>query len=238
VPPPDPLQRLAAEPARAAILLDVDGTLAPIVADPAAARVPTRTRAELLRLAARYALLACISGRPSADAARVVGIPELTYVGEHGLELDPEASAWAERLHAFAATVAWSDTESKPLTVSLHYRRSRDRHEAREKLEDVAARAREEGLVPRFGRMVLEIRPPVAASKGTAIVHLLQQHGLRRALYAGDDTTDLDAFAAIRGLELGVCVAVVTPESPPGLSASADLVVAAPHELVELLRRL
>ena len=99
---PDLIGGLAADPARAAILLDVDGTLAPIVARPEDARVPAGTRIELRRLHGRYGLVACISGRPGADAARVVGVPELTYVGEHGLELAPEAAVWAARISAFA----------------------------------------------------------------------------------------------------------------------------------------
>jgi trehalose 6-phosphate phosphatase len=234
----DPLQPLAEEPARAAILLDVDGTLAPIVPDPAAASVPDETRVELSRLCDRYALVACISGRPGPEAARVVGVPQLTYIGEHGLELDPQASAWADRLHAFAADVAWADIEKKPLSVSFHYRRSPDPGEARRALEEVARRASAAGLVPRFGRMVLELRPPTDANKGTAVAHLLDKQGLRRALYAGDDTTDLDAFGAVHELEIGVCVAVVTPEGPPGLREEADLVVSSPRELVRVLREL
>ena len=77
------------------MLLDVDGTLAPIVSRPEDASVPEETRRELRRLAGRYALLAFISGRAGTDAARVVGLPGMTYVGEHGLELDPEAARWA-----------------------------------------------------------------------------------------------------------------------------------------------
>jgi trehalose 6-phosphate phosphatase len=105
-------------------------------------------------------------------------------------------------------------------------------------LEAVAARARSEGMVARFGRKVLELRPPVAAHKGTAVMHLLAERGLRRALYAGDDTTDLDAFAAVAALELGVRVAVASAEGPTELRGAADVVVGGPAEMVELLRRL
>jgi trehalose 6-phosphate phosphatase len=105
-------------------------------------------------------------------------------------------------------------------------------------LEAVATRARAEGLVARFGRKVLELRPPVGAHKGTAVVHLLGERGLTRALYAGDDTTDLDAFDALRGLELGVRVAVSSAEGPPELREAADVVVGGPAELLELMRSL
>jgi trehalose-phosphatase len=200
--------------------------------------VPEETRAEIARLHGRYALVACISGRSGADARRVVGLDQLVYVGEHGLELVPEAAGWSDRLHAFAATVAWEDVERKPLTITFHYRRAEDEEEAVRVLEAVAARARHEGLVPRFGRKVLELRPPIAAHKGTAVAHLLGERGLERALYAGDDTTDLDAFAAVQALELGVRVAVVSAEGPPELREAADIVVGGPAELLQLLRAL
>jgi trehalose 6-phosphate phosphatase len=233
-----PLARIAESPGETAILLDVDGALAPIVPVPADAAVPEETRVELRRLHARYALVACISGRPAEDARRVVGLDELTYVGEHGLELEPEAAEWSERLREFAAKVPWDVVERKPLTVSFHYRRAASESDARELLEVVAERAREEGLVARFGRKVLELRPPLEANKGTAVEHLLDERGLTRALYAGDDTTDLDAFAALERIELGVRVAVASPEGPPQLREAADVVVDGPAELLELLRSL
>jgi trehalose 6-phosphate phosphatase len=234
----DPLARLAAEPLQAALFLDVDGVLAPIVPRPEDARVPDETRAELHRLYERYALVACISGRAGDDARRIVGVPELTYVGNHGLELDQESAGWKTRLHAFLADVEWPHLEDKGLTAALHYRGLPGEASARDELEVIAARAREAGLVTRFGRKVLEIVPPIAANKGTAIRLLLVQHHLDRALVAGDDTTDLDAFRAVDGLELGVRVAVASDEGPAELRTAADLVVRGPDEFLALLQRL
>jgi len=93
----DLLARLAERPAEAAILLDVDGTLAPIVSRPEDAAVPEGTRGLLRGLVERYGLVACLSGRPGLDAGRVVGVEGVRYVGEHGLEPDPEPEGWAER---------------------------------------------------------------------------------------------------------------------------------------------
>ena len=90
----------------------------------------------------------------------------------------------------------------------------------------------------RFGRKVLELRPPVGAHKGTAVAHLLGERGLERALYAGDDTTDLDAFKALQALEVGVAVAVASAEGPEELREAADLVVDSPAEFLEVLRLL
>src|SRR5439155_17738154 len=104
----------------------------------------------------------------------------------------------------------WNDLEDKHLTASLHYRTAADEQRARAQLEAIAERARAEGFVARFGRKVLELLPPLDANKGTAVGRLLREHDLERALYAGDDTTDLDAFAALERLELGIRVAVAS----------------------------
>jgi trehalose-6-phosphatase len=232
------LARIVEDPARAAILLDVDGTLAPIVERPEDARVPDETRDELRRLVERYALVACVSGRMGTDAARVVDVDGIVYVGEHGLELEPEAEAWCERVHAFTATVEWPDVESKRLTTALHYRRAEDPDAAQAALVRVAEEAVAAGLRPRFGRMVLEIRPPVDADKGTAVRRLLESRGLRRALFAGDDTTDIDAFRGLDGLEAAVRVAVASPEGPQDLGRAADVVVGSTGAFLELLRQL
>jgi trehalose 6-phosphate phosphatase len=231
------LEALAASPAEAAILLDVDGTLAPIVARPELAGVPEETRAELRRLVGRYALVGCISGRTGADAARVVGIDGPVYVGVHGLELAPEAERWRGPLREFAESVDWP-VEDKGLAIVFHYREAKDEEAALAVLRGVAERATALGLEAQFGRKMLEVRPPVAADKGTAVRALLKQRGLRRALYAGDDTTDLDAFRGLDGLDVSVRIAVASAEGPPALVEAADLVVAGPAELVELLRRL
>jgi trehalose 6-phosphate phosphatase len=187
----DPLAPLRDAPGRSALVFDVDGTLAPIAPRPELAVVPPETRAELERLASRYLLLAFISGRPGAEAERIVGIPGARYVGNHGLELDARARALVPAIEAFRDSVA-RDVEDKGLT-----------------------QAREAGLVPRWGRKVLEIRPDFGADKGTAVLALVRESGAGQALYAGDDTTD-----------------------PLGLTGAADLVVPGPEALVVLLTRL
>jgi trehalose 6-phosphate phosphatase len=234
----DALAVIAAEPLRAALFLDVDGVLAPIVDRPEDARVPDETRAELVRLSGRYGLVACVTGRPTVAAREIVGVPELTYAGEHGLELDPAAGEWAERIRGFAAEIAWPDLESKPFSVAFHYRTATDPGDARDRLEPVAAAALDAGLRPRWGRMVLEVLPPLDVSKGTAVRALLEQSGLRRALYAGDDTTDLDGFSALDGLDAAVRVAVVSAEGPPELGQRADVIIGSTDAFVELLRAL
>jgi trehalose 6-phosphate phosphatase len=104
----------------------------------------------------------------------------------------------------------------------------------------VAAEAERSGLVPHWGRKVLEIRPPVAANKGTAVEAVVAWRAIERALYAGDDTTDLDAFRKLRELEAAgrletLCIGVRSAEGPPAIATEADLVVEGPEGLTELL---
>ena len=233
----DLVGRLSEDPRRAAVLFDVDGTLAPIVERAEDARVPDETRAEVARLAGRYALVACVSGRPGAEVERMLAVQGVAIVGEHGLELAPDAERWAETVAAFARSVDWP-SERKPLSLSFHFRRADDEAAARAYLERVAEAAEREGLVPRWGRMVLEVRPPVAADKGTAVRALVMRAGVERALYAGDDTTDLDAFRGLDGLEHAVRVAVDSGEAPAELLAAADLVVDGTDGVLALLRSL
>jgi trehalose 6-phosphate phosphatase len=233
------LEPLREAPRRSALVLDVDGTLAPIVIQPELAAVPDSTRAELRRLVSGYLLVACVSGRAEDVARRLVGVEGVVYVGNHGLELHPAANELRPRIASFRAAIGLP-VEDKGLTLSYHYREADDETAARARLEEVAERARVEGLDARWGRKVLEIRPRVEADKGTAVRTLLERAGAARALYAGDDTTDLDAFAALgaAGLEHAVRVAVASDEAPPELVGAADLVVEGPEALAALLRRL
>ena len=234
------LERVSAAPGEAGIFLDFDGVLAPIVARPDDAYPPPEARAELARLAGRYALVAVVSGRTGDDVAARVAVEGVVVVGSHGLELDPQAERWRRRIAEFAGAAAWpaSQIELKGLSVAFHFRDRADEAAAVVELEAIAERARDDGLVARFGRKVLEVLPPVGSNKGTAVRHLLERDGLTRALVAGDDTTDLDSFRAVEELEQRVRVAVLAPESPRILAEHAELVVGSTAEFLELLRRL
>ena len=235
----DPLAPLREAPGETALLFDVDGTLAPIAPSPELARVPPKTRAELTRLAGSYLLVACISGRPGEEAAALVGVDGIRYVGNHGLELDERASELSAQITAFRDSVALP-VEDKGLSLSYHYRGAEDEDAARAELEQVAERAREAGLDPRWGRKVLEIRPALSADKGTAVRTLLASVEAQCGLYAGDDTTDLDAFRGLTaaGLAHAVRIAVESDEGPQELAAAADLTVSGPEALGLLLATL
>jgi trehalose 6-phosphate phosphatase len=238
--PDDLLAQLAAEPAATGLFLDFDGVLAPIVERPEDAVPQPETRAELERLVDRYALVAVVSGREGEDVRTRLGVDGVVCVGSHGLELEPQADRWRRTLAAFAADAPWprEDVEVKGLAVAFHFREHPDEREAVRRLDAIADTARKEGLVARYGRKVLEVLPPVGSHKGTAVRRLLEERGLRRALAAGDDTTDIDSFAALDGLDVAVRVAVASAEAPSALLDAADLVVESTDEFLTLLRRL
>jgi trehalose-phosphatase len=238
--PDDLLAQLAADPAQAGLFLDFDGVLAPIVDRPEDAVAPPETRTELERLVGRYALVAVVSGRAGEDVRSRLGVDGVVCVGSHGLEAEPQAERWRRTLASFAADAPWpeEEIELKGLAIAFHFRGRPDEAEAVRALDAIADSARDEGLVARYGRKVLEVLPPVGSHKGTAVRQLLGERGLRRALAAGDDTTDLDSFAALDGLDVAVRVAVASTEGPPALVEAADIVVGSTGEFLALLRKL
>jgi trehalose-phosphatase len=234
------LAPLAAEPGEAGLFLDFDGVLAPIVERPEDAVPPPETRAELERLVAAYALVSVVSGRAGDDVRARLSVDGVVCVGSHGLELEPQADRWRRTLAAFAADAPWppEEIEVKGLAVAFHFRGHDDERQAVRELDAIAETAREEGLVARYGRKILEVLPPVGSHKGTAVRHLIEERGLRRALAAGDDTTDIDSFAALDELEVAVRVAVASAEAPSALLDAADIRVESTNEFLGLLRRL
>ncbi|HEY3461950.1 MAG TPA: trehalose-phosphatase [Gaiellaceae bacterium] len=238
--PDDLLAELTANPGEAGLFLDFDGVLAPIVGRPEDAAPTAGTRSELERLVGKYALVAVVSGRTREDVRARLGVDGVVCVGSHGLELEPQAERWRRVLAAFAAAAPWppDEIEVKGLAVAFHFRGRDDERQAVRELDAIAETAREEGLVSRYGRKILEVLPPVGSHKGTAVRRLLEKRGLRRALAAGDDTTDIDSFAALDGLDVALRVAVTSPEAPSALLDAADLVVGSTDEFLSLLRRL
>jgi trehalose 6-phosphate phosphatase len=255
------LAQLRDEPAGAAILTDVDGTLAPIVPRPEEAAVPSRASELLARLAERCGLVGCISGRRAAEARELVGVETLAYAGNHGLELllpgdeaarfDPslqghegDAAGFVSELGSPALAEAGLRLEDKGPIQALHWRGAGDEAHAEAQAHEIAALAGRAGLELRWGRKVLELRPPGGGGKDAAVAALLAPGEIRMAVYAGDDRTDLDAFRRLRELhedgelDVAVCVGVVSGEGPPELSEESDLEVGGPEGWLALLEAL
>jgi trehalose 6-phosphate phosphatase len=255
------LEPLRAAPDRSAVLLDVDGVLAPIVQQPEDAHMPETTRRPLIEVARRYGVVACVSGRRASDARRIVSLGSIAYLGSHGSEvlrpgaiqpeLDAELQAWTRRVQAFAHEAYGEKLrrlrvrlEDKEAIAAFHWRGTPDEEASLSAVEDVAEAAEAAGFVPHWGRKVLEIRPPVRIDKGAGIVNLLRDTELAAAVYVGDDVTDLDAFRGLTELqEMGrldyaLRVGVRSDESPSALQEEADTMVEGPDGVRSLLRAL
>ncbi|MBA3866225.1 MAG: trehalose-phosphatase [Solirubrobacterales bacterium] len=249
---------LRAEPSKAAILTDVDGTLAPIADRAEDAAVPAAAREALSALSERFGLVGCVSGRQAEEARRLVGLEGIAYAGNHGLELilpgesevrpDPSLAGREQEATEFIAGFDAAELEAiglrredKGPIQALHWRGAEDETIAERRAHEIAVTAGKAGLEPRWGRKVLELRPVGGGGKDAAVASLLAGEGLDRAVYAGDDRTDLDAFRRLQELSkvgelvAAVRVGVLSPEGPAELTEESDLTVGGPSGWLAIL---
>ena len=247
--------RLAERAAEVAICLDFDGTIAPIVEDPAAAR-PLPGIVELLGpLADRYAALALISGRPATYLASHAAAPGVRYLGMYGLEeivegrvqVDPRLEAARPAVEAAreelagdpAVTASGAHLEDKRYAVAVHTRRVAEPDRWAGPIGQATARiAAGHGLEVVPGRMVWELRPQVHSDKGDAVRRVVAESGAGALVVAGDDLGDLPGFAVAAELGGGLRVVAGSAEAPAELLDAADLVVDGPEGVRELLEHL
>lgn len=254
----DVVQALRAELPRTLIALDFDGTLAPIVADPAASRPEPGVIEALAVLARAGAQVAVITGRDARTAAELGGfdaVPGVVIEGLYGAEswqagelTAPAEPAEIGQLRArlpevLAAGCADPEVwiEDKRLSLVVHTRRAADPAAAIEALRDpVAALATGLGLEVHDGRNVLEIRLP-GYDKGAVLRRLVSRFSPSSVVFAGDDLGDLPAFAVVRELrQAGLQAWGVAASSAEvaGLDEAADLHVDGPAGVLELLTAL
>lgn len=243
------IEPLLADPGASAVLLDLDGTLAPIVEHPEDVHIPGDLRGLLPIIAARYGLLAFISGRALNGLRGIVGLRGVAYSGNHGLEIrlpggqrlpSPDAAGHRAALRQFARRWAPRDLaadgvwlEDKGATLTFHYRTARDPARAMAVLDHtIAPAARDAGLVAAPGRMSLEIHPSASITKGTAARAILEVHPeVRHVVSVGDDRTDVEVWRALRELVAGgrlitgLGVGVESDESPAIVLQEADVLV-------------
>lgn len=244
---------LAARPR--GLFTDIDGTISPITTSPEAASLLPGIRDLLLQARSAFDVVGVISGRAVPDAVRLVQIPQIIYVGSHGLQqLDPAdtrsgrvedairvraddndvreiAVALARIEAALSQRLPGMMIEHKQVSGSIHVRNTPD-PDAAEELVFALAR---EVAVPRHlrvtrGKRVVEILPSASIDKGTTLTRLVQEHHLASVFYLGDDRSDIDAFAALKvlgesGETRGVSIAVLHEEAPEGLADKATVVL-------------
>jgi trehalose 6-phosphate phosphatase len=196
-----------------------------------------------------YRLVAVVSGRPGAFLATHLDVPGLVRVGSYGLEHvtdsgvveSPEASAWRDAVAGATRRAAEAAppgvlVEDKGISVTLHFRTAPSHAAWVRAFADAEADAT--GLVAYDARRSVELRPPLAVDKGSAVAALVAQAGLSAACFCGDDLGDLAAFAALDPLALALRVVARSDETPPALIAAADVVVEGPSGVLTLLRAL
>jgi trehalose 6-phosphate phosphatase len=245
------------EPRSVAVLTDIDGTLAPIVPTPDMSEVPEEIKDLLRRLSERFLLVAGISGRKSEEALDLIGLEDVVYFGNHGfeilrdgeVEMIPEALPYLEKVQELESLAReelapqGAFVEEKGITASIHYRNVPP--EVGERCVEFARREGERlGLRITVGRGVVEARPPIRADKGTAVRTLVEEYGPERAMFLGDDTTDLDAFRELEKLREEeklqeiLRIGVASDEGPPEIETEADIVVDGVEGVTALLRQL
>ena len=245
------------EPRTVAVLTDIDGTLAPIVPTPDMSEVSEELKDLLSQLSERYLLVAGISGRKTEDALDLIGLEDVVYFGNHGFEIlrdgevevIPEALPYLEKVQELEHLAReelvpqGAFVEEKGITASIHYRNA-PREVGEECVRFVKREGERLGLRITVGRGVVEARPPIRADKGTAVRTLVEEYHPQKAMFIGDDTTDLDAFRELEVLrEEGALkeilrIGVSSDEGPPEIEEQADIVVEGVDGVNEVLKQL
>lgn len=252
------LARAALADAPAGLLTDFDGTLSPIVTDPALARLVDGAAGPLAALAERLAVVAIVTGRAPLDARAMTGVPGLLIAGNHGTEwLEPNAETTVSSVDGDAVRAGLDavlsrlpeldgvPVEHKGLSASVHYRNAADPEAARADILAALGDVTPLGLELRHGRMSVELRAVGIGDKGSAARAIVDRFGLRGAVVMGDDVTDLDMFRAVaEQRDAGRLQAAIIGvggeggEVPPEVTAAADVVLADPAEAATLLAAL
>jgi trehalose 6-phosphate phosphatase len=243
------------------LVFDIDGTLSPIAPTPSEARLAGGV-VPLLEEARRYARVAIITGRGVENGATMVSIDGLTYIGTHGLEwcdglpslhpvqVVPEALAYVEPGN-YLLDLAEKDlaglpgiiVERKRVGGSIHYRLSPDPERARQKIFAVLEEpARSVDMRLSEGKRIVEVRTPLAVSKGEALRRFVQRFGLQGVIFAGDDRTDLDAILEIPNLRkegvAALSIVVQHADTLPTLLEQGDIIVQEVEGMMDVLREI
>jgi len=218
------VQEIAGGSGRAAVFLDYDGTLTPIVSQPEDAWLSDSMRQTLRELAARAPVVAILSGRDLNDVRRRVNIDAIVYAGSHGFDIAgprglrrqmateflPNLDEAEIELHRALDEIPGAKVERKLFSVAAHYRNVKENDLSRVQRVVNAVATEHHELRKVEGKKVYELLPDIDWDKGKAVIWLLEMFGLEggtlRPIYIGDDRTDEDAFRALKQVGVGIVV--------------------------------
>ena len=224
------------------LITDVDGTISKTAPTPQQARVSPLCRHYLLKLSSHLALVAAISGRPVNQVRKMVGIDNMVYIGNHGMERGRGVkNEFPDITHDYSRVIKSMIKELTPLlssegisiedkgvTATIHYRLSPEPQLAERKiLNTLNASTRAKSLRVIRGKMSFNLLPPTETDKGTATMDLIREYNLQGGIYLGDDYTDIDAFKAIHTARhnrnfQGLAIGIISSETPEKLVTEAD----------------
>jgi len=239
---------------RLGLIVDIDGTLSHIADTPADARVTERNKHLLGKLLRHLDVVAAVSGRAAADAYKMVDVPGVLYIGNHGMErmqgtevdILPEVRRFRPKVDEVMGKLQNMHLpgviiEDKYVSLSVHYRQAEDPQAMGEKLRPTIKNlCYNHDLSFHEGRMVFEVRPGISLNKGTALETLAREYDLHGLVFIGDDTTDVDAMRAARRLRINnecyaISLGVDSPETPDAVRDNADLIVQGVEGVEEFL---
>lgn len=237
---------------RLGVITDMDGTISPIVEHPHLAQVTPRNLELLKNLQSYVTLVAVISGRGASDIQQRIGLDDIVYIGNHGLErwedgavhIAPDVLPFRSALENIQAQIPLQPgmfIEDKGATLSIHYRQTANPSAVVDEYTPrIKALAEEFGLRFFPGRMIFEIRPPLEVHKGTALAYLVDHYDLDTVLFLGDDVTDTDAMRVAHDLHhqqrcYAVTVGVLSADTPPIVREQADVLAQGVGDIERLL---
>lgn len=238
------------------LITDVDGTISETAPTPQEAEVSPLCRQYLSALCNQLALVAAISGRPAIEAKNMIKIDKMVYVGNHGLERWSEghseftkgAKAYAKVIKAVIKeltpllSIEGIRIENKVITATIHYRLCPHPELAkRDILLALEGSTQAKSLQITPGKMSINLLPPVAVNKGTAVSELIRKYNLQGGIYLGDDLTDIDAFRAIHAAShdldfQGFAVGITSREMPEKLVAEVDFTLNGVNDVERFLK--
>ncbi len=240
-----------------AIITDIDGTISEIASTPQEAVVTPAMHDILIKLRDKFGLLAVISGRSVKDAQTMVGVEDILYVGNHGLEYSfggdystikdikqylPSIKESAGQLNRELCDIEGILFEDKEICYSIHYRGCPEGDLIRDKIINCLKKyPSSENIQIKEGRKVVELKPPLDYDKGIIIQQIIEEHELKKVIYLGDDITDFDAFTKLNELEkskplLNGSIVVLSSEIPSYVKNSASFFVCNVNEVLKFFR--